>query len=87
MRIETILNAYDKAGFHCDHLSGQTTHDESDELTTLFYRRVRQCSTLRDRIIRMDERNKMEIARLTDVVECMDGELELWHRGIMGISE
>ena len=61
MRLETILNAYDKAGFHCDRLSGKTTHKEGDKLTILYYRRVRQSYAFRARIPRMDDyKNEQE---------------------------
>jgi hypothetical protein len=70
MKLETILNAYDKACSHADHLSGQ--YKKPDRLEILYYRRVRQYKAFRARIPKMDERQKIEIGRLQGLIEVMD---------------
>ena len=56
MKIETILNAYGVSiiDLMSEHFSGNTN------------KRTRQYHAFRDRIIRLDERNKMLIATLED---------------------
>jgi hypothetical protein len=69
MKIETILNAMAK-----------TRDDKSSyHLPSLWKwtRRGRQYYAFRDRIIRMDEEKDKLIKEI-------DGELELWQRGLLG---
>ena len=60
MKIETILNAFVHA---------------RDQIENLGDRRHRQAVAFRDRIIRLDERNKMRIAKLDDQVFYLQREI------------
>ena len=65
MKIETILNAIEDSW---EDILWLSQYDQ-DIYIQQVGRRKRQYNTFRARIIRMDERNKMEIARLEKFIE------------------
>lgn len=68
MKLETYLNAYDKAKEDYVYFS--------EYVPSIAIRRDRQVLAFRDRILRMDaEKDKL--------LKEIDGELELWQRGIL----
>ena len=77
MKIETILNAFQFA--HTQYINLGIL-DRLDPLSLTYFllraRRERQCTAFHDRIIRMDERNKMRIAGLEAEVYMLTEDLE-----------
>ena len=65
MKIETILNAMEKANIHI----ADSDFAFNPNLIDLNNKRVRQYHAFRDRIIRLDERNKMRIAELEGYID------------------
>jgi len=68
MKIETILNAMLEAYEGAVNFTGSIGSKKSR-------RRMRQYHAFRDRIIRLDERNKMRIAKLDDQVFYLQREI------------
>ncbi len=68
--METLLDAYDIARNHEDHLSGQ--YNKPEKIEILYYRRVRQRKAFRARILRLDERNQMTIQMLREKIETLE---------------
>ena len=76
MKIETMLNTMHFAHTQARNLYILERLDPYFELHILLGRRERQVKFIHDRIIRMDEEKDKLIKEI-------DGELELWQRGIM----
>ena len=77
MKIETILNAMEKARLGISEISTMVAHDVTieDQVRPKYGKRCRQYRAFRDRIIRMDREKDEEIDRCEMDIELLEAEL------------